>query len=1377
MKRQSKLDKSVIDTINEPAILNKNFNNFSLEEFSNFPRRNTLSAMPAVKEKNSNIKLTSLANSNVNINPVSSHQENVEDTNSNKKIFYPPIFLNNYELLIYLFTESACISHDVAYDLLEEFLDYNRFKDLFKYKKFKILDVNSRLFKKIQKSNELETKKISFINGETSAITSSSKNILKGEISNFKLSEINNEENKTNDYKNQKIVISNLNALNQKKEKDDISDEYNTDNSFIKKEYSEFRNKLKYNSAIKLRENYTFMKQNLNKIYNKNEENEIYKSYKTYIYLPLMVKYLKIILLKQKEEKEIITGLSDHRLGVLIDKNKKEFIKLLKTFYYQIKAKNKKFLNDYYLIVNFLTKLQEYIFEDIIKNINLKENENVKFVKSKIFLAKLLHSLKKRKKEDKELLSIIVERKPIYEKLSNVLISLMTKRSRTFYLQEFLAGSEKQTDLKIKIKDNSKRFDKVISISDKSKTAISSDFRQKYSIKKGNRISKGVILPYSYMRLVWDMIVIICVVNNVIIIPISFLWKNYDGIYLSVTDISDMIIDGVTYLDIVFSFRTGYVDASNNIVTDLREIKLNYLKTWFFIDICSTFPWEVLMFGRNTQMLNLFKIPRVLRVNRLIKITEKFNKALVRLILLVIIFFLFAHWTGCLCFALLEYYFVLENMPKPEQKFCMTTNLLGEDDYKESCKYFFSLFNGMSILNVQSVSFPEDNAAKNSALIFTFLLGQIAFSIIVGLMTSSAKYLDKYGTLYNERLLLIHNQLEFHNVKDPLKKHVTLYFDYLWKKHKETYIKSTSLHHINPILRQKIHLQMYRNLMPKLEFINFTECDDFILGDFLNNLKITVVLPYEIVFHEGTVSKGLYILDHGCVKIDCKAVNESCDIVDKRDNFNDNSKKLEKLNKSKFSFKYLDIKKNKNSNNIIANNSNRIISNKEYIEDNISPLQIFFPNLNLEKFSSNHMNIDYVDKNKVDSSNIKSIKDITEKSEKINITNNNQILAQDMIFTTTQIQPLILNSQNKNKFPNTININNPTDNYNLDQSYNTILNTHKNKLIKPKIKPIKSGQEKKEAICYESKDMKPYFDIVALMTKNSRHWCTAYSTEFTELAYIKNKSFMTIMKRNEKIFNFLLNEAKALESNNNLFENDLIYNNISTVSSRTSWKIYKKCVLEKSEIWLDKEDMYLDEQHDSYDEDKIKADNQKVERYLHQLTDAIDEKVNDELKQKFLYNYRKSRLSQRINTFNSLKFSDKIDNYRNSIIGSSINVSNINEQNNSSDSNSSSSKKSESSKSNKSSGRASNWTSTKQALSLMNSKFERRRNFKRKTVKSIIFSHGSESSSGSMSEESSISNNVKSNRSNSDQKSKSNNSKKSLPSIFKDPNKILKDGE
>lgn len=95
MKRQSKLDKILIDTINEPAISNKNINNFSLEESSNFQKGNTLSAMPTVKEKNSNIKLTSLANSNVNINPVSSHQEIVEDINSNKKIFYPPIFLNN----------------------------------------------------------------------------------------------------------------------------------------------------------------------------------------------------------------------------------------------------------------------------------------------------------------------------------------------------------------------------------------------------------------------------------------------------------------------------------------------------------------------------------------------------------------------------------------------------------------------------------------------------------------------------------------------------------------------------------------------------------------------------------------------------------------------------------------------------------------------------------------------------------------------------------------------------------------------------------------------------------------------------------------------------------------------------------------------------------------------------------------------------------------------------------------------------------------------------------------------------------------------------------------------------------------------------------
>jgi hypothetical protein len=1365
MKRNLKIDQIVKGNLKEQNIsIDKNETIKPIELF-HLSRRNS---SPIIQAKNSNMASTNIINPNINKNHVASLKEIVKDFNSNKSISYPTVFMNNYELLIYLFTESECISYEEAYELLDEFIEFKRFKNLFKSKNYNIVDASSALSKKIGRSRASSLRNINFSKSEYGN-SYSSRPIDRGYISPIKQSRINKEELTKKEYKDETyyhnmIELNHINfVLNPQNENELKVEEYLTDNSYVKKEYSNLCSKLQSSSALKFKENYMLVKENMKQ---SSIKIEIYNSYKTYIYLPLMIKYLKILLLKQGEDNDVGAAFNDINSEDHLDKNKQEFFNLIKTIYSAIKGKNKEFLNDYLLIVNFITKLEDYIFEDIIKSICMKEGESVKYMKTKVIFSKLFYNLKKRKREDKDLLSIIVEKKPIYEKLSNILISLYTKRSKNNYLQEFLAGTEKPLAISgSQINVFFKSFDKILSISNESKTAISAEYRQKFLIKKGNRLSKGVILPYSLFRLIWDMIVIICVVNNVLIIPIYFLWKNYDGIYLSITDITDMIIDGVTYLDIVFSFRTGYVDSSNNIVTDLREIKVNYLKTWFFIDICSTFPWEVLMFGRNTKMLNLFKIPRVLRVNRLIKITEKFNKALVRLILLVIIFFLFAHWTGCICYALLEYSFVLDNMPKPEQKFCMTLNLLGEDDYKEDCKYFFSLFNGMSILNVQSINFPDDDPTKTSSLIFTYLLGQIAFSIIVGLMTSSAKYLDKYGALYNEKLNLIYNQLEFYNIRDPLRKHVTLYFDYLWKKHKETYIKYTSLNHINRILKQKIHLQMHRSLLPKLEFIYFTKCDDYILGDFLANIKITVVLPYEIVFHEGTVSKGLYILDQGCVRIDCQTVNENSEKLEKNEKYEKNEKsdlkseRQEKFDKLKFSFKYPNIKKKnfKSIKSLKSNNSNNIFSSKEYHEDNKFPNQkndlISNSNPGSEKVSSINLNHNLLAKNLVFPSEKKV------ETEKINTTNNHMTV-QGISSTTTQQQPLIGLHHNSNLFPNIIPINNQAQEESIiERPFNSIFNSQKTKIIQQRTKSTDTHSEKikkSESLSSEPKDMKPYFDIIALMTKNSRHWCTAYSTEFTELAYIKHKKIMEILKRNEKIFDFFLNEAKTFEQNNELFDNQLIYKNISMVSSRTFWKLYNKGTLEKSDIWLDKEDMYIDEQHDSYEEDKIKKENDRVEGYLHRLADALDEKVNDELKQKFMYNFRKSRLNQGIKVFNNAKIGDNLNIYENIQQGRRATNVNFRIDLKSESSSSSSSRSSYSkTKSNKSNKKLSKFVinqtlSSKSSISILENK----------------------SISESKSDESSISSKIKSHSRISDKKSKLSNSSKSLPSAFEEQKNV-----
>lgn len=46
--------------------------------------------------------------------------------------------------------------------------------------------------------------------------------------------------------------------------------------------------------------------------------------------------------------------------------------------------------------------------------------------------------------------------------------------------------------------------------------------------------------------------------------------------------------------DIVLNFRTTYVNKKGEVVSDWRSISLNYLKTWFIVDLLAALPFDLL---------------------------------------------------------------------------------------------------------------------------------------------------------------------------------------------------------------------------------------------------------------------------------------------------------------------------------------------------------------------------------------------------------------------------------------------------------------------------------------------------------------------------------------------------------------------------------------------------------------------------------------------------------------------------------------------------------------------------------------------------------------------------------------------------------------
>ena len=55
----------------------------------------------------------------------------------------------------------------------------------------------------------------------------------------------------------------------------------------------------------------------------------------------------------------------------------------------------------------------------------------------------------------------------------------------------------------------------------------------------------------------------------------------------------DSMVDVVFFVDIVLNFHTTFVGPSGEVISDPRVIRMNYLKSWFVIDLLSCLPYDV----------------------------------------------------------------------------------------------------------------------------------------------------------------------------------------------------------------------------------------------------------------------------------------------------------------------------------------------------------------------------------------------------------------------------------------------------------------------------------------------------------------------------------------------------------------------------------------------------------------------------------------------------------------------------------------------------------------------------------------------------------------------------------------------------------------
>ena len=70
----------------------------------------------------------------------------------------------------------------------------------------------------------------------------------------------------------------------------------------------------------------------------------------------------------------------------------------------------------------------------------------------------------------------------------------------------------------------------------------------------------------------------------------AFKSKTMDAVPLLVVD---SVVDVIFFIDIILNFHTTFVGAQGEVVSDPKIIRMNYLKSWFIIDLLSCLPYDV----------------------------------------------------------------------------------------------------------------------------------------------------------------------------------------------------------------------------------------------------------------------------------------------------------------------------------------------------------------------------------------------------------------------------------------------------------------------------------------------------------------------------------------------------------------------------------------------------------------------------------------------------------------------------------------------------------------------------------------------------------------------------------------------------------------
>ena len=153
------------------------------------------------------------------------------------------------------------------------------------------------------------------------------------------------------------------------------------------------------------------------------------------------------------------------------------------------------------------------------------------------------------------------------------------------------------------------------------------------------------LIIFSPHRFYWDLIMLLLIVFNILALPVVITYFKQEDLTFSWI-LFNCLMDTLFLLDVIFNFRTGFMDnqSSERVILAPQKIAKHYIRTWFVVDLVSSIPMDYLflMFDDNTgnsskiyevskalkflRFAKLLSLVRLLRLSRLMRFVGQYEQ-------------------------------------------------------------------------------------------------------------------------------------------------------------------------------------------------------------------------------------------------------------------------------------------------------------------------------------------------------------------------------------------------------------------------------------------------------------------------------------------------------------------------------------------------------------------------------------------------------------------------------------------------------------------------------------------------------------------------------------------------------------------------------